>query len=376
MTDNTVTPMARPPWLFLAFNFLFSRLWLVIIAGMSLLVFKRGKDYIVPHSILDLFNQWDAEWYLNIARHGYTYTPGKNTGVVFFPLYPVLVRLLTFGGTVDARLVAYLVSNGALFCAVVLLWKLAVFELRDESCSKHVVQFLLFNPMTVFYSSIYTESLYLLFLVSTLYLARTQRWLLAAACAYAAGLCRVVGVLLVVPLACEWFLQNRHNLSWRSAGIRRALIACAAPALGFLTYVAYLNWTFGEPLAFLKAERPFGGRRLTWPWLAFKHLHRYELFYVIWFLSFLVMAVGLFILAVRWRFRPTYLVVFVIFTMICVCSSVLESLPRYLSVLFPFYFVLALATKKWPDLTVPLFVGSTILQVISTILFVNGYWLT
>jgi hypothetical protein len=86
--------------------------------------------------------------------------------------------------------------------------------------------------------------------------------------------------------------------------------------------------------------------------------------------------VGLFILAVRWRLRPTYLVVFVVFTMICVCSSVLESLPRYLSVLFPFYFVLALATKEWPDLTVPLFVGSTILQVISTILFVNGYWLT
>jgi hypothetical protein len=38
--------------------------------------------------------------------------------------------------------------------------------------------------------------------------------------------------------------------------------------------------------------------------------------------------------------------------------------------------VLALATRKWPDLTVPLFVGSTILQVIATVLFVNGYWLT
>ncbi len=237
----------------------------------------------------------------------------SDSNVVFFPFYPVLVRLLTFGGAVDDRLVGYLVSNVALFFAIVLLWKLAVFEMRDESCSKHVVQFLLFNPMTVFYSSIYTESLYLLCLVSTLYFTRTQRWLAVAVCAYAAALCRVVGLLLVVPLAAEYFLQNRRNLSWRSAGIGRALIACAAPALGFLTYVAYLNWTFGEPLAFLKSERPLGGRRLTWPWLAFFHLHRYERFYGIWFFGFCVMAIDLFILAVRWRLRPTYLVIFVVF---------------------------------------------------------------
>ena len=271
MTDNTVAQTARTPWSFLAFNFLFSRLWLVIVAGMSSLVFKQGKFYAVPHSVLDLFNHWDAGWYLDIVSRGYKYVPGQQSNVVFFPLYPVLVRLLTFGGTVDARLAGYLVSNVALFVAIVLLWKLTAVEMHDESCSKHVVQFLLFNPMTVFYSSIYTESLYLLCLVSTLYFARTQRWLAVAVCAYAAALCRVVGLLLVVPLACEYFLQNRHNLSWRSAGIGRALIACAAPALGFLTYVAYLNWTFGEPLAFMKSEAAWG-RRLTWPWMAFFHL--------------------------------------------------------------------------------------------------------
>lgn len=373
MTDNTVDPTSRTPWSFLAFNFLFSRLWLVIVAGMSLLVFKQGRFYRLPHSILDLFNQWDAGWYLDIVSRGYKYVPGQQSSIVFFPLYPMLVRLLTCGGAVDDRLVAYLVSNGALFPAIVLLWKLAAFELRDETCSKHVVQFLLFNPMTVFYSSIYTESLYLLCLVSTLYFARTQRWLVAAVCAYAAALCRVVGLLLVVPLACEYFLQNRHNLSWRNGSMGRALIACATPALGFLTYVGYLNWAFGEPLAFMKCEAAWG-RRLTWPWMAF--FRHNEPFYGIWFFSFAVIAAILLVLAVRWRLRPTYLVVLVIFALIPLCSGRLESLPRYLSGVFPFYFVLALATKRWPDLTVPMFVGSTILQVISTILFVNGYWLT
>lgn len=375
MTDNTVAPTSRTPWLFLTFNFLFSRLWLVIVGGMSELVLRQGKFSDQPHSAIDLFNQWDGGWYLSIIRGGYKYVPGQASNVAFFPLYPVLVRLLTFGGAVDDRLVAYLISNTALFFAIALLWKLATFEMHDATFSKHVVQFLLFNPMTVFYSSIYTESLYLLCFVGTLYLARTQRWLLAAACAYAAAVCRVVGLLLVVPLACEYFLQIRHDVTRRRAGVWRALICFATPALGFLTYVGYLNWKFGEPLAFMKTETAWG-RGLTWPWVAFFHLHHMETFYAIWFVSFAVIAAILVLLAAWWRLRPTYLVILVIFSLLSPASGLLESLPRYLSVVFPYYFVLALATKKWPDLTVPLFVGSVALQVIATILFVNGYWLT
>ncbi len=373
MTDNTVAPTSRTPWSFLVFNFLFSRLWLVIVAGMSSLVLRQGEFSDLTHSAINLFNQWDAGWYLDIVKRGYEYVPGQRSSVVFFPLYPVSVRLLTFGGAVDARLVGYLVSNGALFVAIILLWKLATFEVHDATFSKHVVQFLLFNPMTVFYSSIYTESLYLLWFVGTLYLARTQRWLLAALCAYAAALCRVVGLLLVIPLVCEYFLQIRHDVTRRRAGAWRALICFAAPALGFLTYVAYLNWTFGEPLAFMKCEAAWG-RQPTWPWMAL--FHHNGPFYGIWFFGFGVIAVILLVLAVRWRLRPPYLLILFIFAFLPLFSGRLESLPRYWSVLFPFYFVLALATKKWPDLTVPLFVGSTILQVIATVLFVNGYWLT
>jgi hypothetical protein len=375
MIDNTAAQTSRPPWSFLVVNFFLSRLFLVAVAGLSVLMFKKGNFYTEPGSILDWFKQWDAGWYLDIAHRGYTYVPGKECSVVFFPLYPVLLGLFSLGGAIDGRIVGYLISNASLFFSIVLLWKLTAIEMRDGSCAKHVVQFLLFNPMTVFYSSIYTESLYLLCLVSTLYFARTQHWLLAGVCAYAAALCRVVGLLLVVPLACEYFLQNRHDPTWRRAGVWRALLCFAAPALGFLTYVGYLNWAFGEPLAFLKAEAVWG-RQLVWPWVPFFHLHRYDPPYTIWFISWAIVAVALFLLAIRWRLRPTYLLVLAMFTTICLSSSRLESLPRYLSVLFPFYFVLAQMTKKWPSLAAPLFAVFGGLQVMSTILFVNGYWLT
>jgi hypothetical protein len=114
----------------------------------------------------------------------------------------------------------------------------------------------------------------------------------------------------------------------------------------------------------------------VWPWVPFFHLHHYSLPYSIWFVCFAIVAAVLFLVAVRWRLRPTYLLVLAIFTTICLSSSRLESLPRYLSILFPFYFVLALMTKKWPNLTGPLFMVFGGLQVMTTILFVNGYWLT
>jgi Gpi18-like mannosyltransferase len=368
--DNTTTV----PWHFIVFNFLFSRLWILVVAGLSLLALNHGKFFSNPHSILDWFNQWDAGWYLDIVRHGYNYLPGKESNIAFFPMYPILVRVLTCGGNIDDRLVGYLISHAALFVATVMLWKLAVLEIGDERSANHSVQFLLLTPVGVFFSSIYTESIFLAWLVSTLYFARTQRWLLAGLCAYAAALTRVVGLLLVIPLVCEYVLQRREKLSLRSPSIWRALVCCALPGLAFLTYVTYLGWTFGEPLAFLKADVVWG-RKLAWPWAAFFHLNR-EPFYRIWFVCFAIMAAGLLILGFWWRLRPTYLVLLCVFTLISLSSNRLESLPRYLSVLFPYYFVLALLTKKWPNLTTPLFVVAGGLQVLSVILFVNGYWFT
>src|SRR4030095_1993412 len=42
------------------------------------------------------FLRYDSGWYLTIARHGYSYTGGNLTqqSVTFYPLYPLLSRLL------------------------------------------------------------------------------------------------------------------------------------------------------------------------------------------------------------------------------------------------------------------------------------------
>src|SRR3954470_3995771 len=41
---------------------------------------------------LDVWFQGDAGWYYLIAEKGYSYTPGQQSPIAFFPTYPLLVH--------------------------------------------------------------------------------------------------------------------------------------------------------------------------------------------------------------------------------------------------------------------------------------------
>lgn len=41
---------------------------------------------------------WDASWYNSIRTNGYVYLPGRTCNMAFFPLFPLLWKLVTVGG--------------------------------------------------------------------------------------------------------------------------------------------------------------------------------------------------------------------------------------------------------------------------------------
>src|SRR3989339_871 len=50
-------------------------------------VMEKTWDVVLLHA------RWDSEWYLDIIRSGYVYRgPGQLSNMVFFPLYPALVK--------------------------------------------------------------------------------------------------------------------------------------------------------------------------------------------------------------------------------------------------------------------------------------------
>src|SRR5687768_9013424 len=81
-----------------------------------------------PAPILRSLTTWDGDWFVGIARNGYHLEAFGDTGYhdyAFFPLYPMLVRILALPAPQLVGLVAAL-FNAVLFAiALVLLVRLA-----------------------------------------------------------------------------------------------------------------------------------------------------------------------------------------------------------------------------------------------------------
>lgn len=194
--------------------------------------------------------RWDSTWYLLIADHGYP-TPQTTE---FYPLYPLGARLAgaAFGSSLIGGLI---VSLGALLAALYLLQRLAERELGPER-ARRTMLLLAFFPTSVFFSAVYTESLFLALSIGAVYAARTGRWALAGAAGGLAAVTRPTGLLVLVPLLLLYLYGPRDDRPARppTRGLRPRhplapdlLWLLAVPAaLG--AYMAYAGASFGDPL--------------------------------------------------------------------------------------------------------------------------------
>ena len=105
------------------------------------------------------------------------------TWPAWFPLYPILVRAVEFVVR-DYQVASILVSNGCLIGAALLLMRLLRLDYDEQVC-RRAITFLMFNPVSFFLSSAYTESTFLFLLISALLAARQGKWFLAVL----AGMC-------------------------------------------------------------------------------------------------------------------------------------------------------------------------------------------
>ncbi len=228
----------------LALWFAASRLFIFVVAALSLRFVPKGPAPVYM-DLVDWFNHWDAAWYLRIADTGYFYDLHEQSAVVFFPLYPLLVHLVGYV-IPDYRIAGYLISNGFLFASCLLLWKVIVRDYQKPAVADWSVLFLLLGPMTVFYSSIYTESIFLFLMLAVAYFATAQRWLAAGAVAFLGALTRPPGILLGVVIAAEYgarFLPGlpvQKNRRIVGTELARVLIAIALPELrsGFTPFIS------------------------------------------------------------------------------------------------------------------------------------------
>jgi Mannosyltransferase (PIG-V) len=178
--------------------------------------------------LLSWVSRSDSEHYLGIAAHGYSVHHAAETA--FFPLYPVLIRLVGFlvGSDVLAGVV---ISTACLLTALILLHRLTELELGRRAANATVL-LVAFAPLSFFFSAVYTESLFLMLSVAALLAARQNHPRRAAVLAGLAALTRPTGFLLAIPLAIAVLRRNRR--------VDRRLVSALIPIAVFAGYLVAL----------------------------------------------------------------------------------------------------------------------------------------
>ncbi len=197
--------------------------------------------------LLGPWQRFDSQHYLRIARQGYA----NEADSVFPPLYPLAARALgsLFGGGPVANLTAAIfISNLAYLGLLILLHRVTASELDNEAATRSLVYLALF-PTSFFLLAPYTESLFILLALGTIWAGRNGRFLLAGSLGFLASLTRLTGWILVVPLAYEYWKQHRLSTAKSLLATRHAPLATLLPGLGTAVFMLWRWWAGLPPLS-------------------------------------------------------------------------------------------------------------------------------
>lgn len=197
--------------------------------------------------LLGPWQRFDALHYTRIAAEGYAVEEDS----VFPPLYPLLIWGVgaLLGGSHAAHIAAgILISNVALLGLLILLHCVGSDLIGEEHASRLLIYFVLF-PTGFFLFAPYSESLFLLLALGSLWMGFNGRFEAAGLLGLLAALTRLMGWVLVVPLAYAFWDRHLGQGSWKidpvsswSLQLARKATAVFLPLVGSLLFVLYRAW--------------------------------------------------------------------------------------------------------------------------------------
>ncbi len=211
-------------------------------AGVEFL--DRGWDRV----LLSVWQREDALWYQRISTVGYSTTDMTQE---FFPLFPMLVRLLTWVTGLHPIAAGITISEVSLLGAFLLLHRLLLPGF-GAGVADRTLAYLSIFPSAFFFHAPFSESLTLLVVLLAFFMVSKQRWAEAALVAYLAGLSRPQGVLLGPALALQVLAAGRTVAQWRSfrcsrLTLQRAGVLMVSPVIGLLTFLATVDTAWRRP---------------------------------------------------------------------------------------------------------------------------------
>jgi hypothetical protein len=341
--------------------------------------------------ILEQFLTADTYAYQVIADQGYDDyridEPHPPANWVFFPLFPLILRLVSEITSSDYMTAGLGISNLFLLVAMIYLYFIGVQRGLKDTEAKLAVGMLLVAPAAIFLSIPYTESLFLMLSMGAVYYSLRGKWLPAFVLA---GLCTVtrnVGVVILLYTACSMLLERGFRKPEPRDGLRFLYLIIGGIPLA--TYLGYMKWLTGDFLAPIHEQLNWG-RHTSIPFSSYIHYLTKPYFQTSsgWengLISFLIATFVIIIMLiypiVKWKsfktdgrqlllYGATILLIAIPFS----SGEHLASIPRYMLVCFPIYLYVMELFRKHVLVLISCVMLSFFFHILFTIGYFNNYF--
>lgn len=400
---------------------MFKRVFLLFLSSRALfLIFAIFATQFIPvregylgneHYFGEPYLAWiwanfDGRHFADIVVSGY-----RHFNFAYFPLYPLLVKILDYHLVIDPPYVGIALSAICFLAAMLVFYKIVSLDFREDIV--YISLFLMsFFPLAFFYHTMYSDSLFLLLSALSFYFARRagqnglsetakkRRWIIAGIFGGLTTATRLAGLALLPALLIEWYLQSHDKLPIlqirksrvivKAKNLRKSIVPFFTTAfipltltgLGFISYLVYLQMFHGDFLLFQKSMTAWLQHEFIFPpQVVFRYLKilvlvpRYEFVYWIAVAEFISMILYFALtFYVAKKVRLSYAVLMFFIFLLPTFTGTFAGMPRYILHTFPAFIGIALLVSKYKFLKFPLLVIYLILGFIFTGLFTRGYF--
>lgn len=330
---------------------------------VSLLYCAVTRDGISQEAFYKVWSHSDAVHYRNLAEIGYHdhIENGQHLFLVFFPLYPWLMRLLHVLIS-NYDLCGHLLSALSYVGGCYVLARLVTEEFGWRAGRMSLMLFSAY-PFAFFFAGIYTESLFFLLSVTTFYFIRKHRYFWAGIFGALAALTRMQGVFLIFAGVVEYAASGRpvdkiKSHDWRGLwrDIWRTLIPLTITLVGTGIYL-WLNYDVeGDPFRFSFYQHDHWSQYfvplpkcLSIIWKEISITTNTKLSFTIWLPDLAAFLICLITLIYSSRRMP---VAWVAYFFVCIVINFSLNWPlscgRYIACAFPLPVIMAVASQRRP----------------------------
>ncbi|MEK7583089.1 MAG: glycosyltransferase [Patescibacteria group bacterium] len=311
------------------------------------------------------FGQWDARLYLIIAEQGYIFGGEHSPLIAFFPLYPLMIRIVAVALEISVMGAGLALSLFFGAAAALVLYELMHRWKGREVAMTGIMVFSLF-PTSIFLTAPYTESLFLLLALLTFFFLQQKQFSRASLAIALALVTRVTGFLLLPVLWYAWY-REKKNLVW--LGVHTALIL-----IPFGVFLLYQKIFYGTPFAFLNIQKDHWHHEATWPWIGLQKfmgsvLHD-DALAGMWRADFALLAVIVAVLIAGYKIVPRRMLYFGwAVVLLTLSQTYILGMSRYLMMVIPFYFFGGYVLTRYPLWRYPAYIILGSMMIFNTILF-------